>query len=50
MSLSSYTAALIAGTLRSGLQSWFAANGKSLKELEDSALEASARAINTDEI
>ncbi|WP_284336590.1 GIY-YIG nuclease family protein [Comamonas sp. NoAH] len=38
MSSSSYAAALIAGTARSGPQSWFAANGKSLKELEDSAL------------
>jgi hypothetical protein len=39
MSSSSYAASLIAGTARSGPQSWFAANGKSLKELEESALE-----------
>ena len=38
MSSSSYAAALIAGTSRSGPQSWFNADGKSLKELEDLAL------------
>jgi hypothetical protein len=38
MSSSSYAAALIAGTARSGPQSWFSADGTSLKELEDSAL------------
>jgi len=38
ISSSSYTAALIAGTARSGPQSWFAENGKSLKDLEDSVL------------
>lgn len=48
MSSSSYAAALIAGTARSGPQSWFAANGRSLKELEESALEISASANNTD--
>ncbi len=37
MSSSSYAAALIAGTSRSGPQSWYAKNGKSLKELEDLA-------------
>lgn len=37
MSSSSYAAALIAGTARSGPQSWFS-DGRSLKELEDSAL------------
>jgi hypothetical protein len=35
---SSYAAALIAGTARSGPQSWFAQNGRSLKEIEDSVL------------
>jgi len=39
MSSSSYAAALIAGTARSGPQSWFHSNGKSLKELEDLAAE-----------
>jgi len=48
MSSSSYAAALIAGTARSGPQSWFAANGKSLKELEESALELSAATITAD--
>jgi hypothetical protein len=48
MSSSSYAAALIAGTARSGPQSWFAANGKSLKELEESALELPAAASTTD--
>ncbi len=38
ISSSSYAAAFIAGTSRSGPQSWYAANGKSLKDLEDSAL------------
>ena len=41
MSSSSYAAALIAGTARSGPQSWFDANGKSLKELEDMAINVS---------
>ena len=39
MSSSSYAAALIAGTARSGPQSWFDSEGKSLKELEDIAVE-----------
>lgn len=39
MSSSSYAAALIAGTSRSGPQSWFSADGKSLKEIEDDVLE-----------
>lgn len=39
ISSSSYAAALIAGTSRSGPQSWIAANGKSMKELEDIAVE-----------
>lgn len=37
ISSSSYAAALIAGTARSGPQSWYSENGKSLKELEDQA-------------
>lgn len=49
MSSSSYAAALIAGTARSGPQSWFAANGKSLKELEDSALAPSAATTAADD-
>lgn len=40
MSSSSYAAAVIAGTARSGPQSWFAADGKSLKELEDQVVGA----------
>ena len=48
MSSSSYAAALIAGTARSGPQSWFAANGKSLKELEESALDLSGATITAD--
>lgn len=39
MSSSSYAAALIAGTARSGPQSWYSSNGKTLKELEDQAAE-----------
>jgi len=35
MSSSSYAAALIAGTSRSGPQSWFLPNGVSLKDLEE---------------
>lgn len=35
MSSSSYAAALIAGTARSGPQSWYSDNGKTLKDLED---------------
>ena len=41
MSSSSYAAALIAGTARSGPQSWFDSSGKSLKELEDIAISVS---------
>ena len=37
ISSSSYAAALIAGTSRSGPQSWFAANGMSLKDIEEMA-------------
>lgn len=48
MSSSSYAAALIAGTARSGPQSWFAANGKSLKEIEDSALALSIAPTDPD--
>lgn len=50
MSSSSYAAALIAGTARSGPQSWYSVNGKSLKELEDQAaesLEVQIRGDNT---
>lgn len=39
MSSSSYAAALIAGTARSGPQSWLYPDGKSLKEAEDLAAE-----------
>lgn len=45
MSSSSYAASLIAGTARSGPQSWFAANGKSLKELEESVLAPTATEV-----
>jgi hypothetical protein len=48
MSSSSYAASLIAGTARSGPQSWFAANGKSLKELEESALAPTATEVTGD--
>lgn len=41
MSSSSYAAALIAGTSRSGPQSWYSEDGRSLKELEDKAVESS---------
>ena len=40
MSSSSYAAALVAGTARSGPQSWYSVDGRSLKELEDMAAEA----------
>lgn len=39
MSSSSYAAALIAGTARSGPQSWYSSSGKTLKDLEDQAAE-----------
>lgn len=39
MSSSGYAAALIAGTARSGPQSWYSINGKTLKELEEQAAE-----------
>jgi len=42
MSSSSYAAALVAGTSRSGPQSWRDADGRSLKELEDQAAESAA--------
>lgn len=42
ISSSSYAAAIIAGTARSGPQSWFRQDGKSLKELEDIAAESVA--------
>lgn len=48
MSSSSYAAAFIAGTARSGPQSWFAANGKSLKDIEESALRVSATTVAVD--
>lgn len=41
MSSSSYAAALIAGTARSGPQSWYSDNGKTIKDLEDEAAENS---------
>jgi len=41
MSSSSYAAALIAGTARSGPQSWFTSDGRSLKEIEERAVAAS---------
>lgn len=49
MSSSSYAAALIAGTARSGPQSWYSNDGKTLKELEDQALENAALAPSTRE-
>jgi len=39
MSSSSYAATLVAGTSRSGPQSWFAPDGRSLKTIEDSVLD-----------
>jgi hypothetical protein len=41
MSSSSYAAAFVAGTARSGPQGWRSNNGKTLKELEDQAAENS---------
>ena len=41
MSSSSYAAALIAGTARSGPQSWFGSDGRSLKEIEEMAVAGS---------
>jgi hypothetical protein len=38
LSSSSYAAAIVAGTSRSGPQSWKTTNGKTLKELEDASL------------
>lgn len=43
-SSSSYAAAMVAGSPRSGPQSWRAANGKTLKHLEDSVIEANQAA------
>ncbi|KRE90955.1 methionine sulfoxide reductase [Frateuria sp. Soil773] len=42
MSSSSYAAVLVAGTSRSGPQSWLTPDGRSLKVLEDTAVEASS--------
>lgn len=42
MSSSSYAAVLIAGTVRGGPQSWYAADGRSLKAIEDAAVESAA--------
>jgi hypothetical protein len=39
VSSSSYAAVMVAGTSRSGPQSWFAADGRSLKAIEDAAVE-----------
>lgn len=47
MSSSSYAAALIAGTSRSGPQSWFASSGKSLKDLEELAAESTSDTAGT---
>jgi hypothetical protein len=47
MSSSSYAAALIAGTSRSGPQSWFAPSGKSLKDLEELASEGTNDVVGT---
>jgi hypothetical protein len=44
ISSSSYAAALIAGTARSGPQSWFASNGKSLKDIEELAAASASAA------
>ena len=38
LSSSSYAAAIVAGTSRSGPQSWKTANGKTLKQIEDESL------------
>ena len=38
LSSSSYAAAIVAGTSRSGPQSWKAANGKTIKQIEDASL------------
>jgi hypothetical protein len=38
LSSSSYAAAIVAGTSRSGPQSWRAANGKTMKQIEDELL------------
>jgi hypothetical protein len=40
LSSSSYAAVLVAGTSRSGPQSWFTADGRSLKAIEDAAIDA----------
>jgi hypothetical protein len=42
VSSSSYAAVLVAGTARSGPQSWFTEDGRSLKEIEDAAVEAAS--------
>ncbi|HVI58242.1 MAG TPA: GIY-YIG nuclease family protein [Luteimonas sp.] len=42
ISSSSYAAAIVAGTARSGPQSWYSSDGKSLKELEDQLAEGEA--------
>lgn len=49
MSSSSYAAALIAGTARSGPQSWYSESGKTLKELEDQAVENVALSTSASE-
>lgn len=49
MSSSSYAAALIAGTARSGPQSWYAADGRSLKQLEDQAAESATASTSAED-
>lgn len=48
MSSPSYAAALVAGTSRSGPQSWFTSDGRSLKEIDDAVAEVTAHAIDTE--
>ena len=42
LSSSSYAAAIVAGTSRSGPQSWRNENGKTLKQIEDASIESTA--------
>jgi hypothetical protein len=44
----SYAAVLIAGTARSGPQSWFAPDGRSLKAIEDAAAESTSNGVKGD--
>lgn len=50
LSSSSYAAAIVAGTSRSGPQSWKDANGNTMKQIEDSSFEAAMKSLEAEAI